>query len=108
MTLQNQRVDGTGTQQRVLRVPQLGRDVVLLIFIFIYLLFIWLMLSPSNFPPLPIWAGKERKLNLALPLRLLVWGRGEEGGGRFPGAARWAWKREEGGAAAGETGPLRG
>ena len=42
MTLQNQRVDGTGTQQRVLRVPQLGRDVVLLIFIFIYLLFIWL------------------------------------------------------------------
>ena len=42
VTLQNQRVDGTGTQQRVLRVPQLGRDVVLLIFIFIYLLFIWL------------------------------------------------------------------
>ena len=42
MTLQNQRVDGTGTQQRVLQVPQLGRDVVLLIFIFIYLLFIWL------------------------------------------------------------------
>lgn len=66
------------------------------------------VLSPSHFPPLPIWAGKERKLNLPLPLRLLVWGRGEEGGGTFPGAARWAWKREEGGAVAGETGPLRG
>ena len=42
MTLQNHRVDGTGTQQRVLWVPQLGRDGVLLIFIFLNLFIIYL------------------------------------------------------------------
>lgn len=60
--------------------------------------------------PTPSHLGGEgtEALNLPWPLRLLVWGRGEEGGGTFPGAARWAWKRVEGGAAAGETGPPRG
>lgn len=47
-------------------------------------------------------------LNLPGPSQLLVWGRGEEGGGTFLGAAWWARERAKGGAAASESGPSRG
>ena len=47
--------------------------------------------------PTPSHLGGEgtEALNLPGPPQLLVWGRGEEGGGTSLGASRWVWKREK-------------